>query len=100
PTDMGHRAYIEAERSGQLGSVKLSVATRLTLGSGPPRDGIARSDDGIIYLIPRGTAGRAPMMTQANVRIAARWRSLDITLDLFNVFDRRDATAADEVYAD
>ena len=100
PTDMGHRAYIEGQRGGELGSVKLSVATRLTVGSGRPRDVLANSDDGIIYLIPRGGGGRAPLATQANIRIAARWRSLDITLDLFNVFDRRDATAVDEVYAD
>ena len=36
PNDLGHRTYIEAERSGRVGSVKLAVATRLTAGSGVP----------------------------------------------------------------
>jgi hypothetical protein len=98
PTDIGHRTYIEAQRSGQVGSVKLAVATRLTTGSGKPRSIVGESDDGIIYLLPRGSAGRGPVIHQANVRLAATWHDLDITLDLLNVFDRRTATNVEEVY--
>ena len=39
------------------------------------------------------------MLSQANVRLASRWGGFDITLDLFNVFNRRDPTNIDEVYA-
>jgi hypothetical protein len=99
PNDLGHRTYIEAERTGHVGSVKLGVAARLTTASGRPRSVLADSDEGIIYLIPRGTAGRGPMLTQANIRIGALWRGVDITLDLFNVFNRREAVATDEFYA-
>jgi hypothetical protein len=99
PTDIGHRTYIEAERSGQVGALKVVVSTRLTTGSGKPRSVLGDSADGVVYLLPRGTAGRGPVLTQANLRITARWRGLDITLDLFNVFHRREATNVDEVYA-
>jgi hypothetical protein len=92
PTDSGHRTYIEGQRSGQVGPVKLSVATRLTAASGKPRNITANSDDGVIYLLPRGSVGRGPVLTQANIRFAATWQGLDITLDLFNVFNRRTAT--------
>ena len=99
PTDLGHRTYIEAVRTGQLGSVKLSFAARLTAGSGRPRGAIGESERGIEYLIPRGSAGRGPVLTQANMRIGAVWQGFEITLDLFNVFNRRDAIAVDEVYS-
>lgn len=99
PTDIGHRTYIEAERGGRVGSARLAVAARLTAGSGRPRSVIGESFDGDIYLIPRGSAGRGPAVTQANIRISALWQGFDITLDLFNVFDRRDALTLDERYA-
>lgn len=98
PTDIGHRTYIEAQRIGFAGPVKLSVAARLTTATGRPRSVLGDSDEGIIFLIPRGTAGRNELVSQANVRFAASWHDFDITLDLFNLFDRRTATSTEEVY--
>ena len=98
PTDAGHRAFVEGERRGRIGPVELGVATRLTVSSGRPRSVLADSDLGVIYLLPRGTAGRAPAVSQANVRLAARWRGFDVLLDAFNVFDRETATNFDEIY--
>ncbi len=99
PTDAGHRAFVEGERRGRLGPVDLGVAARLTVASGRPRNVLGDSDLGIVYLLPRGTAGRAPAVSQANVRASARWRGFDVTLDLFNAFDRETATNFDDVYA-
>jgi hypothetical protein len=99
PSELGHRLYIEAERNGRVGPVQLGFATRLTLASGRPRDAIGDSDDGIVYLIPRGTAGHGPLLTQANVRLAASWRGFDFTLDVINLFDHTDATIIDTTYA-
>jgi hypothetical protein len=99
PTDLGHRTYVEAQRSGHLGGIPVALALRLTAGSGRPRSAIADSADGIIYLIPRGSAGRGPVLTQSNVRMSARWHGVDITLDLLNLFNRREATLVEEVYA-
>jgi hypothetical protein len=99
PTDIGHRFYLEAERRGTLGSVKLVFATRLTVASGRPRSVLGATDSGIEYLIPRGSAGRNPLVTQANMRLGATFRSIDLTLDVFNVFDRREPTNVDQLYA-
>jgi hypothetical protein len=86
-------------RRGRLGPVGVAIATRLTVASGRPRDVLGDSLDGVVYLLPRGEAGTNPLVTQANVRLAATWHGVDITLDLFNVFDRRTATSTDDIYA-
>jgi len=100
PTDPGHRVAVEGERRGRLGSVELAVATRLTVTSGRPRNVLADSDFGVVQLLPRGSGGRMPTLSQANVRLAARWRRIDFTLDAFNVFDRQEPVTAGELYAD
>ena len=100
PTDPGHRVAIEGERRGRIGSVELAVATRLTVASGRPRNVLADSELGIVQLLPRGSGGRMPTLSQANVRLAARWRRIDFTLDAFNVFDRQEPVTAGEIYAD
>ncbi|HEY0476263.1 MAG TPA: TonB-dependent receptor [Kofleriaceae bacterium] len=100
PTDLGGRMFVEAERHGTLGEVGVTVATRLTAASGRPRNVLANGLDGTVELLPRGSAGRNPVITQANLRIAARWRGFDATLDVFNLFDRRTVTNLDEVYTD
>lgn len=99
PTDIGQRLYFEAQRHQRLGQVDMSVATRFTVATGRPRDALGDGDAGLVYLIDRGAYGRGPLQTQANVRVAARYRRFDLTLDLFNLFDRRDATNVDSVYA-
>jgi hypothetical protein len=99
PTDLGQRLYFEAQRHQQIGQVDLSVASRFTVASGRPRDALGDGDAGLVYLIDRGAYGRSPLQTQVNLRIAARYRQVDVTLDLFNLFDRRDATNVDAVYA-
>lgn len=100
PTDPGHRVAIEAERRGRLGSVDLAVATRLTVNSGRPRNVFADTELGVVHMLPRGSGGRMPTLSQANVRLAARWRQIDFTLDAFNVFDRQEAVTAAELYTD
>ena len=98
PTDLAHRLFVEGGRRGHLGPVELGVATRLTVASGRPRSVLANSDEGIIELLPRGSDGRLPMVSQANLRLSARWRGTDFTLDLFDLFDHRTATLVGDVY--
>ena len=100
PTDPGGRAFVEAERRGALGDVAVSVATRLTVASGRPRDVLASGIEGVVELLPRGSAGRNPVIAQADLRLAAQWHGFSTTLDIFNVFDRRGVTNTDEVYSD
>ncbi len=99
PTDVGQRVFVEADRRGRLGPVALELSTRLTVASGRPRSAFADTDLGVISLVPRGSIGRGPMLSQANVRLAARWEGFDVTLDVFNAFDRAQSTSVDELYA-
>lgn len=98
PTDAGHRVFVEADRRAKVGPVGLDVATRLTLASGRARNAFASTDIGVLSLIERGSVGRGPMLAQANVRVAAHYRGFDITLDVFNVFDRSQVTGVDDLY--
>jgi hypothetical protein len=100
PTSLGGRVFIEAERRATLGAVDLAVVTRLTAASGRPRNLLGNGLDGVVELLPRGSAGANPVVTQVNLRLAARWRGVDVTLDVFNLFDRRDVTNLDEIYSD
>jgi hypothetical protein len=99
PTTPGQRVYLEGERHFQAGPVALMASTRITVQSGTPRDALGDGPDGIVYLIPRGDAGYGPMITQTNLRLGASYRHFDVTLDLFNLFDRRTPTNQDTVYA-
>lgn len=99
PTDVGHRAFFELDRRWRSGGVELGVATRLTIASGRPRNVLADTDLGIVHLLPRGSAGRGPMISQANVRLSARVLGTDLFVDMYNVFDRDTATLVDEIYA-
>lgn len=98
-TDGGHRAFVEAMAGGAVRGLDVGVTGRFTVGSGRPRSALADSDLGIIYLLPRGDAGRGPMISQIDLRLSARWRGTLLTVDLFNVFDRSGATNLDELYA-
>jgi hypothetical protein len=100
PTEVGHRVYIEAARRGKVGPVTLHFGTRMTLATGRPRSVFAATDAGYFSLIERGSVGNAPLLTQANVRLGATWRGFDLTLDVFNVFDRDEGTGIDELYTE
>lgn len=98
PTSPGARMFVEAERRFTLGDVGFAVATRLSAGSGRPRNVLANGADGIVELLPRGSAGDLPVVSQADLRLAARWAGFDFTLDVINLFDRRAPLNVDEVY--
>ncbi|HEX8113770.1 MAG TPA: TonB-dependent receptor, partial [Kofleriaceae bacterium] len=98
PTSPGTRMFLEAERRFTLGELGFAIATRLTAGSGRPRNVLANGTDGIVELLPRGSAGNNPVVSQANLRLAARWAGFDFTLDVINLFDRRTPTNLDEIY--
>jgi hypothetical protein len=99
PTTPGQRVYFEGTRHAKLGSVTLMASARLTVQSGMPLDVMANGPDGLVYLLPRGAAGYGPMQTQANLRLGASWRRFDVTLDFFNIFDRRAVTNQDTIYS-
>lgn len=100
PTEVGQRLYVEAARRGKVGSVTLHFGTRMTLATGRPRSAFAATDVGYFALTERGSIGHAPLLTQTNVRLGATWRGFDVTLDVFNLFDRDEGTGIDELYTE
>jgi hypothetical protein len=100
PTSVGQRVYVEAARRGKVGPVTLHAGTRFTLATGRPRSAFASTDVGYFSVLERGSLGNSPLVTQANVRLGASWRGFDMTLDLFNLFDRDVGTGIDELYTE
>ncbi|MCX5741120.1 MAG: TonB-dependent receptor [Proteobacteria bacterium] len=98
PTDLSHRVFVEARRAGHLAGLPVAASLRLAANSGRPRDALSVSGAGTAFLVPRGSFGRNPILGQANAELTARWQGLDVSLDVFNVFDKRAATAIDDVY--
>jgi hypothetical protein len=98
PTDPGHRIAIEADRRSKAFGIDYLLAARLVANSGKPRSVLSDGDLGVVQLLPRGSDGRLPMLSQANVRVGAVIRGVDVMLDVFNAFDRREAVTIGEVY--
>lgn len=98
PGDQPHRFFAELAARGHLAGFAVDGGLRAIAASGRPRS--LRTAAGVQdFLIPRGDGGRLPAVTQANLHLAARRGRVALTLDVFNLFDRRGVTAIDEVYA-
>jgi hypothetical protein len=101
PQDLGHRFYADLARERRF-SKDLAVegGARLSLASGRPRSVIGDSALwGPVYLLPRGSGERLPSLLSTDVRLAARWRTTALSLEVQNLFSRETATATDEIYA-
>ncbi|MCW5802200.1 MAG: TonB-dependent receptor [Deltaproteobacteria bacterium] len=99
PSDAGGRGYFELVRKGKLAGLDVGASTRLTVASGLPRDVLLNAGQGIAFLLPRGSAGREEVRSQADVRLSARVRSFDLTLDVFDLFNRREVIRTNRIYA-
>ncbi len=98
PGDRPHRFFAELAARHRLAGFAVDGAIRATASSGQPRS--LRTAVGVQdFLLARGAGGRLPSVSQANLHLGARRGRLTITLDVFNLFDRRGVIAIDEVYA-
>jgi len=100
PTQFGGQFFAEAQAQRSVAGFEVAAALRLSAASGRPRNVLANGIDGIVELLPRGSAGTGPVITQTNLRLAARRGRLGATLDIINLFDRRTVTNLDEIYTD
>jgi len=73
--------------------------------SGVPRNYVSQWYGGNqdIFLLPRGSAGRTPTVSQADAKIGyhrelSKTTALELTLDLFNIFNERTALQLDDNY--
>jgi hypothetical protein len=96
PNDQPHRFFAEVAGRGKHFGMDIDLGVRASASSGRPRS--VRTIAGQSFLIPRGAAGRLPTVAQANTHIAARRGRITVSLDLFNLFDRRGVVAVDELF--
>jgi TonB dependent receptor len=101
PSDLGHRFYADLTKQRRWGPLWLEVGARFSLENGRPRDVLADSSLwGPVYLLPRGSDGRFPTLLTTDLRVAARWAGSAVSVQIFNLFQREDVIAADEIYAE
>jgi hypothetical protein len=104
--DRPHSGHVDAYYqipAGQDGFVV--VGASFSAYSGIPRNYVAAILPGqqLVFLLPRGSAGRTPTVTQTDVKLSYH-RKLSKTmageafLDLYNVMDQRTALAVDDNY--
>jgi hypothetical protein len=95
PSDLGHRLIAEVVTTRRMGTSLLIVGGRATLTSGAPLGAVDGTGS---VILARGSLGRTPLATAADIHIALRRGRVELGLDVRNLFDHRPATAADERY--
>jgi hypothetical protein len=81
------------------------VGASFSAYSGIPRNYVAAIGPGqpLVFLLPRGAAGRTPTVTQTDLKLSyhrklSRTFSLEAFLDIYNIMDRRTALSLDDNY--
>ncbi|HTJ45328.1 MAG TPA: hypothetical protein VL463_24650 [Kofleriaceae bacterium] len=95
PSDLRHRFVTEVVTTRSLGKTDLIVGGRAIAASGRP---IGAVDGRGAQILARGTLGRTPPATAADIHVALRRGRFEAGLDLLNVFDHRPVVAVDERY--
>ena len=98
---------VDAFYQARLGKGTLISGVSFAAFSGVPRNYISQFAFGAqaIFLLPRGAAGRTPTVTQTDVKFAYRYElptkramSMELFLDLFNIFNELTPLRVDENY--
>lgn len=101
--DRPHRIRLDAQGRGPFG---VELGFQFFFLSGPPRDQFGIVSRAVAftptYLVPRGSAGRAPSIWDANLVLAIPIRvgpaAVVAQAYVFNLFNRQDATMLDDQY--
>jgi hypothetical protein len=107
PNDRPHLFHLDGFYSHPVGRGRFTVGLSFTARSGMPRNYVANLEPGspyqLVMLLPRGSAGRTPTITELDGKIAygrplsPRMR-LEGFIDLFNVFNQQTVTQTDDNY--
>ncbi len=109
PLDITHSLQIDGRYRRDLGDAgQLVLGLRGRVASGAPTSALGRHDiygSREIFVLPRGVVGRAPAMASVDLRLV--WRrelpggvGAELFAEVFNLLDRRNVGAVDEVYTD
>jgi hypothetical protein len=103
--DRPHAARVDGHYDQPLGNGALLTGLSFAAFSGIPRNHTAALFPGqqLVFLLPRGSAGRTPTVTQLDARIGYRraiskLATLEFSLELFNLTNRRTALRQDDNY--
>jgi len=105
--DHPHQGKVDGYYSHEVGPGKLTVGLSFLARSGMPRndmsDLIPGTQNVIVFLLPRGTAGRTPTTTQLDSHISYSQKiqkgvTAEAFVDLFNIFDERATQMTDDNY--
>jgi hypothetical protein len=107
PNDRPHLFHLDGFYSHPVGQGRMVFGLSFTARSGMPRNYIGNllpnSPYQIVMLLPRGSAGRTPTVTQLDGKIAytrelAPKVNLEAFVDLFNIFDQQTPILVDDNY--
>ena len=105
PNDRPHLAHLDGFYTTAVGNGFITVGLSFAARSGMPRNYVSGllPNQQLIMLLPRGSGGRTPTVTELNGRIAYRRQLspkvyLETFLDLFNIFNQQEAVLTDDNY--
>jgi hypothetical protein len=107
PNDRPHQFKADGFYSLPVGAGKVTFGLSFSARSGMPRNYIANLIPGgnyqLVQVLPRGSAGRTPMVTQFDAHIAygrplTKGTFLEAYIDLFNFFNQRETLQTDDNY--
>jgi len=103
--DRPHSGHVDALYQLPVGKGMFTGGLTYSAYSGVPRNYVAALFNGqqLVFLLPRGAAGRTPTITQADLKFGYRREltpntSVEAFFDLFNLFDSRTALRMDDNY--
>jgi len=103
--DHPHNAKLDGFYSHPVGPGKITVGLSFFARSGMPRNYMGNlipgSTNQIVFVLPRGTAGRTPTETQFDGHLSysqkmQRNMTLEAYVDLFNIFDQQATLTTDD----
>jgi hypothetical protein len=105
PNDRPHLAHVDGFYTRPLGNGSITVGLSFAARSGMPRNYMSALIPGqqLVFLLPRGSGGRTPTVTELNGRIAYKRAlspkcNLEAFVDLFNIFNQQEAVLVDDNY--
>jgi hypothetical protein len=105
PNDRPHLARLEGSYTHQIGKGRITAGLSFFAQSGMPRNYMSAvvPNQQLNYLLPRGSAGRTPFMTQFDARLAYGRQltptvNLEAFFDIFNLFNQQAALLQDDNY--
>ena len=105
--DHPHQGKVDGYYSVQAGPGKVTFGLSFVARSGMPRNYISNLIPGttnqIVFLLPRGSAGRTPAVTQLDGHVSYAQKldksvTLEAYVDLFNIFDEQATLQTDDNY--